>query len=334
MQRSAKWDNAKAVLIFLMVLAHYLGDGIVYRDLHGGLWDIGTGLYCAIYLFHMPMFAFISGYFSKNTGKARNTAFSELLLPYLVFNLLFLLLARKAANVVFFPYGPLWYLLALFFWRMAAKDVVKVQYCWLWAMVFALLSSLFGPGNNYDAFSRAVGFFPFFLLGLRTEPETVKKVDKIPRWLCVLVLLGAFGGAVFLVRRGVSFQNICFFFGLYQPSRTSLKYVLAELLHYPVALILSVCLFRLIPEKPLAITHIGRNTMTVLLFHSIPQLREAMNMIFPFMDSAAANLVYRTALALVMTGLLGSDMVADGYRRLMACIRRKLPRRRTTAVSP
>lgn len=333
MERSAKWDNAKAVLIFLVVWAHYLGTGITYKEFTGGLWDVGTALYSFIYLFHMPMFAFISGYFSKNTEKARDRAFSDLLLPYLAFNFLFVLLDREPVSVLLAPYGPLWYLFALFLWRLMAKDLVRVKHSWLWAILFELLSSLFPPGNNYVAFSRAIGFAPFFLMGLCTAPEMVEKMKKLPRSLCALVLAAAFGGCLILTRRGISYQNIGFFIGQYALSRDSLKYVLADLLRYPVALVLSVCLFRLIPERHFPLTHIGKNTMTVFLLHSAPVLRNAMDLIFPLRENPAACLIYWTGWAVVMTLLLGGNMMAQWYSRSMAWLRRRIPKRSGEATA-
>lgn len=50
--RSSYWDTVKAVLIFLVVLGHTgtaLGDRVL----------------SVIYAFHMPLFVFVSGYFSK-----------------------------------------------------------------------------------------------------------------------------------------------------------------------------------------------------------------------------------------------------------------------------
>ena len=60
MARNYKYDNLKALLIFLVVFGHVLesvpGE---YRRI----------IYLAIYTFHMPMFIYISGYFSKTVAK-------------------------------------------------------------------------------------------------------------------------------------------------------------------------------------------------------------------------------------------------------------------------
>ena len=56
------FDNARAVLIFLVVFGHLLQP---YTTEDKYL----SALYLLIYSFHMPTFLFISGYFAKNLDK-------------------------------------------------------------------------------------------------------------------------------------------------------------------------------------------------------------------------------------------------------------------------
>ena len=56
--RSAYWDNIKGFLIILVVFAHCLFN-LQNSPLNNAVVD-------AIYMFHMPAFVFVSGYFSKS----------------------------------------------------------------------------------------------------------------------------------------------------------------------------------------------------------------------------------------------------------------------------
>lgn len=327
MERSTRWDNAKAILIFLVVWGHYLGTGIVYKSYEGSFWFLASGLYSFIYLFHMPMFAFISGYFSKNVDKARLQACGQLLLPYLFINALYQILSKGRGNPLFSPYGALWYLFALFLWRMLAKDVVKLRTSWLWATLFAVLCALLAPGNDYPAFCKAITFFPFFLLGLTTTPETIAKLERIPRWLCALVLLAALSLSMLLCYKGVFYEYVGFFTRLYDLENFRGKLFALDLLHFPAALVLMVCLFRLIPDRRLPITSIGRHTMPVFLLHTAPMLREAMDAVFPYKDRLIPCFFYWTMLSLLITGLLGNSAAAQCYDRFFSWLRRLLPRR-------
>lgn len=63
--RSSYWDNAKGILIFLVLIGHFI---MTYRPL--------KPIFDSIYLFHMPAFLFISGLFSKKSSLTpkKNTA--------------------------------------------------------------------------------------------------------------------------------------------------------------------------------------------------------------------------------------------------------------------
>lgn len=52
------FDNIKGILILLVVFGHAIKP---FMDAN----EIAKLLYCFIYFFHMPLFVFISGYFSK-----------------------------------------------------------------------------------------------------------------------------------------------------------------------------------------------------------------------------------------------------------------------------
>lgn len=55
--RDNYWDQAKGVLILLVVFGHVLEQCLNGR--------INTTTYSWIYTFHMPLFVFVSGYFTR-----------------------------------------------------------------------------------------------------------------------------------------------------------------------------------------------------------------------------------------------------------------------------
>src|SRR5665648_1200917 len=79
MKRDYLFDNMKAILVFFVVLSHYISTSATF-DIRtfGGL------IYIISFSFIMQGFLFVAGYFSKNVEKCRNTAFKTFLLPYLV----------------------------------------------------------------------------------------------------------------------------------------------------------------------------------------------------------------------------------------------------------
>ena len=75
----------KGLLIILVVIGHF--GQTISNLLPGRIGDITHGVVLFIYIFHMPLFMFVSGYLSKNLERRREKAFSELLIPYIVFQI-------------------------------------------------------------------------------------------------------------------------------------------------------------------------------------------------------------------------------------------------------
>ena len=76
--RIAYWDNLKGILIALVVLGH-TGTAL------GDKW------LSVIYAFHMPLFVFVSGYFSRKKDSFWDSTM-RLIILYLIFNTAYILL--------------------------------------------------------------------------------------------------------------------------------------------------------------------------------------------------------------------------------------------------
>lgn len=118
-ERIAYWDNMKAILIFLVVLGHFLLS-ISKKD----SMVLGLGYY--IYLFHMPAFVFVSGFFSKRyinklkaTGEIEVNKIAGYLCLYVILNLMIWLVSFIFHGTSLFSIdllrmeGAPWYLLAM-----------------------------------------------------------------------------------------------------------------------------------------------------------------------------------------------------------------------------
>ena len=83
-QRDNRFDNLKGILIILVVFAHILEQNSHYKSE-----PILANLYSFIYSFHMPVFVFISGYFTRpitDSEKWGRRMASSILIPFLVFH--------------------------------------------------------------------------------------------------------------------------------------------------------------------------------------------------------------------------------------------------------
>lgn len=324
------WDNAKGLLIFLVVLGHYYAAGYVYSGLSGGKWALPQAVVGFLYMFHMPLFAFISGYFSKHIERACRKAASQLLLPYLLFNTVCILLdygllGGQLRNPMFYPHGHMWYLIALFLWRYTAKVMEKLRLRWLWALGFSLLCSALTPGKDWWLLANCIQCLPFFLLGLETGPERIEALRRLPKWLCAAVLALAFAGALAAIGRfRLTSLQLGFFVEYISLDAAGLRQLAVILLRYVLALVLGACVLNLVPGGPCFLSKIGRNTMTVLLLHNLPGIRELLYKLCPMRSSLAVSMLWWTAWAVAATAVFGTDRAAKLYQRGMDRVRRLL----------
>ncbi|GII53803.1 membrane protein [Planotetraspora thailandica] len=188
-------DNAKYLAIILVVCGHLMEGLKSVPALHG--------VYFYIYLFHMPLFIFISGYLSRNfsfsAGKARKLI-SGLAVPYVIFETLYslprLFLYGKFEISLLDPYFLTWFLMSLFLWRLSTPVWQQLR----WPLVVAVgLSLLSGTSALPDELSmnRTFGMLPFYVLGLMMKPEHLDMLQR--RWVKIA------GAVVLIVALGVTF---------------------------------------------------------------------------------------------------------------------------------
>lgn len=145
-ERDYLFDNYKVLLVLLVVIGHFIE--LSYRNnefLYQMKWMIVS--------FHMPAFIFISGYFSKRELPILKLV-QKLLVPYIVYEIIYYLLYvyvidKPTELYLLHPKFSLWYILALFMWRLATPFVKKIPH----HMILAILAGLFiGCSDMSDNF--------------------------------------------------------------------------------------------------------------------------------------------------------------------------------------
>ncbi len=255
--RDYQIDNAKSLLIFLVVLGHIVeawqNANPVYLD-----------VYKIIYSFHLPMFSLISGYLAKNFVKAREKAFSEVLIPYLFWELAFSIGMRRFPLNLFAASFTSWYLLSLFFWRLFIKDAVKIRFALPVFLVLSLYVGSLPQVNEFLSLSRTFIFFPFFLMGYYISFEAKNKLQKYPFAVAFIAFAALCAFAVFYyekpypVHAGYAATGYTLFEGLKE-----------RVIYYLLGTAMSFFFIRLIPKKKNILTGYGENTIVVFLFHSV-----------------------------------------------------------------
>lgn len=166
-KRDPYLDNAKLILVFLVVLGHLIQ--VFSRHKPYLLY-----FFFVIYGFHIPALVLVSGFLSKNYSSSQFVKhLFRLLIPYLIFDLfarIFHLLIDPSFKVFAYnlvPQGPLWYLLSLFFWRSFIPFFKKIPHLFIYSAIASLLVGFLLFINDQLSLSRTFVFFPFFIMGYR-----------------------------------------------------------------------------------------------------------------------------------------------------------------------
>ena len=269
--RNYRFDNIKCILIILVVLGHFLElpENSTTAD----------NLYRIIYLFHMPAFVFVSGYFAKFNPRK---IVRSLICPYIFFQTVYLafhsliILEEDTFTLQFTkPYWILWYLMAMIFYYLLIPffQTTDKRRQILTVSVAVILSLLTGYDSSIGyqlTLSRFFVFLPYFLMGqyFRTNYEYIRKKWEDSAKLHIITYVIAFAGVATSI--------------FYILNSKLSSYVLYGSLHYAkldygpsvriTLLFFAICwiivLFRLLPNKKIPIlTSIGKYTFWIFILH-------------------------------------------------------------------
>ncbi len=184
-------DNAKMALVTLVVVGH------AWTLLPGTALD--DQLYDFLYAWHVPAFVFVTGYLSKGFAWTRTRMWQLVRLvavPYLVFEAAIAFFriyvgGEKLEDLFADPHWPMWYLAALFFWRLMTpvfKALPRAPAV-ATAVAISLAAGLYFS-DTLD-FARVFGLLPFFVLGLAATPAHLERLrGRGARVLAVVVFTG------------------------------------------------------------------------------------------------------------------------------------------------
>lgn len=186
--RNNLYDGLKFLLIVLVTIGHFSEP---YRYTHS---MIGAG-YSVIYLFHMPLFILLSGYFSKHItfGKIKKSFYATWE-AYLVMALACIVLSSHSWYSLIIPSSSYWYLIALIVWKIVyyllGKILHKNSVILLLSIAMVPISMLLiNKHNEVFSIMRAICFFPFFMIGTMLSEGSIRKIKSYRIFLAVLAII-------------------------------------------------------------------------------------------------------------------------------------------------
>ena len=268
--RDSYFDNAKFLLVVLVVLGHMALGPLMAND------KSINALYIMIYFFHMPLFTFISGYFSKNFHKEGyyKKIFTRIFIPYIIFQTLYCVFHHfflyPKEHIVTFgtPYYQLWFLLALAVWKFILPYFIKLKYPLLIAFALSIFIGYEVDIGAYLSLSRIFVFFPMFLLGYYFDKKWLDKLFlKSSKIISVLVL--------------ISVYLLIYYFGQDINKQIPIAMQSYDMMGYrewyagiyrigsfAVTFIISIAFLSLVPRKQSMMSELGKFTMYPYILHA------------------------------------------------------------------
>jgi fucose 4-O-acetylase-like acetyltransferase len=189
--RDPWFDNAKMALVTLVVLGHS------WTLLPSNA--VNDRLYDFLYAWHVPAFVLVTGYLSRSFEWQRTRMWQlvrTVVVPYVLFECALAIFriyvgGEQLEDVFADPHWPMWYLSALFFWRLMTPLFRPMWGGLVVAIGISLLAGL-RAGDTLDL-ARVFGLLPFFVMGLKATPERLELLRSRPvRVAAVGVLAGIF----------------------------------------------------------------------------------------------------------------------------------------------
>ena len=247
------------------------GHFFTHDDSHGVVSETMANF---IYSFHMPLFVFVSGYFSNNHKVIRGVV--RLLETYIFFQLIKGIAYRYSVLWMFIMPAPmLWYLVALILWRLlyAGLDRIGIKVTWqlLLVLVFLSVAAGFVPwiGREY-ALSRFIVFAPYFFLGVLVKDKPIIDVinEKINYWLGAGILFIVLLISILFAVNLISIRDVFAGTSPY-PLNDTWLFALARLLCYFTSTIISIAFIRVFSFDNKIMGTVGKGSLKYYMFHGL-----------------------------------------------------------------
>ena len=315
--RINRFDNLRGLAIFLIVFGHMAFSTKFFSI---------DFLHSFVYLFHLAILFFVSGYFSKVDLKQPIKLFKRLLIPYILVTIVFWIIYIPIGNpteaIFIYPTYALWFLLALFFMKMALPIIVKLKYPILLSFIWALLFGFIIYPGDILGLSRMFSFLPVFLVGFYYNDykarfdENYSKLssslnnNKIIFIISCVVILTSILVAYYIPRAFIMMK--------YPYYDSYLIKIIARALIIVLGITITLILNRFMTNKECFLTKWGKNSMAVYILHIfIIVLIKKFTKSFIYGQSEIVALLITFILSFLIVIVLSEDWVSECFNKIM-----------------
>lgn len=312
MNRDARFDNIKALLIFLVVLGHSV------EYLYGVKGSYGA-LRAVIYSFHMPAFVFISGYFASRSKSSLPDVTIKYFCTYLIFNTLFALTPWHVNSPLNFLYPQLiyWYLLCLCFWRISVETISHIKFALPLSLLLTLYIGTCPKADRFMSISRAICFFSFYLMGYKFS---LKFIEKINKWLMGAALAACAGLTLIAYYKNLVPVKMYEYIQSYASTEVgNLQGIGMRVFMIATATIVTIGLIVIMPSEKNVFTCIGRNSLNIYLLH-IFIIKAVAHIGIAIFNNEILNMIFSLVLTIAICMLLSMPVITDAYNYMISRI--------------
>ena len=292
------WNNIKGVIVFLIVM----GEMLLFFQKTPKIITLTK----MIYLFHIPILAFVYGFLCKNDEENNNKLFLYYIFGNTILMWLYYLLYGTSFNLIV-PYSAMGLFLSFILWKTVIKYCKSIKFLLPFSFLVSLLIGFFGEINNTLAISLTICFLPFFLLGYKLNNDLINKFikkRKIFFWIigCLLSIILVF----FLLKLANRITLDEMFMSPYQGS----NYLVNRFLIFGEVLLIILASILVTPKFKIPfLNNFGENYLYILLYQG-PLVLIATKLI-PTTENGMVYLLLTILSTIVICFITGNNIVKN-----------------------
>ncbi len=267
------FDNLKFLLTCLVVIGHFI-DPMTSSS------QLLRSSFFFIYLFHMPLFIFVSGYFSKSIinekGFRTEKVFSYIIIYFILRVLEFIILRWVFGKVdtefrFFNVNGVPWYMFAMAIWLCTIPVIHKFKAIFVLGctIIIGIIVGYDSTVKDFLCLSRLLVFAPFFYAGyyinINQIQNLLNKKIKVISLLAIVIIF-----AIIYLNE----EFIYNYRGLLTGRNSYVKMELengaiCRIIYYVMASVTSIIFMMLVPRTKVIFSKLGERTLQVYCLHFI-----------------------------------------------------------------